>query len=45
MRVNLLLYQISKRYDTKLFFHLFIFMYEESELFICSLLHLNVGNS
>ena len=45
MRVNLLSYQIYKRYDTKLFFHLFIFMYEESELFICSLLHLNVETS
>ena len=45
MEVNLLSYQICKRYDTKFFFHLFIFMYEESELFICSLLHLNIGIS
>ena len=45
MGVNLLSYQICKRYVTKLFFHLFIFMYKEFELFICSLLHLNVGIS
>ena len=45
MEVNLLSNRICKRYDTKLFFHLFIFTYEESELFICSLLHLNVGIS
>ena len=41
--MNLLSYHICKRYDTKLYFHLFIFMYEVLELFICCLLHLNAG--
>ena len=45
MDVNLLSYQICKMYDTKLYFHLFIFIYEGYELFICFLLHLNVGIS
>ena len=42
MEVNLLSYHMCKRYDTKLYFHLFIFIYDGYELFICYLLHLNV---
>ena len=45
MGVNLLSYHICKRYDTKLFFNFFIFIYEECKLCICSLLHLNIGIS
>ena len=52
MRVNLLSYHICIRYDTTHHFHLFIFMYEGSELFIyflfylyVFLLHFNAGFS
>ena len=42
MGANLLSYQICKMYDTTQHFHLFIFMYEGDELFICFLLYLYV---